>query len=71
MRNRRTDLALEARELWQESAEERTQLEGVEAVMITAEGEMLSFRDHQRLTAEEAWSALQSGMSEETAQDVS
>lgn len=31
MRNRRTDLALEARELWQESAEERTQLEGVEA----------------------------------------
>ena len=41
-----------------------TQLEG-------AEGEMLSFRDHQRLTAEEAWSALQSGMSEETAQDVS
>ena len=48
-----------------------TQLEGVEAVMITAEGEMLSFRDHQRLTAEEAWSALQSGMSEETAQDVS
>ena len=24
MRNRRTDLALEARELWQESAEERT-----------------------------------------------
>ena len=49
----------------------RQQLEGVEAVMITAEGEMLSFRDHQRLTAEEAWSALQSGMSEETAQDVS
>ncbi len=31
MRNRRTDLALEARELWQESAEERTRLEGVEA----------------------------------------
>ena len=28
MRNRRTDLALEARELWQESAEERTRLEG-------------------------------------------
>ena len=43
----------------------------MEAVMITAEGEMLSFRDHQRLPAEEAWSALQSGMSEETAQDVS
>ena len=32
MRNRRTDLALEARELWQESAEERTQLEGEEAL---------------------------------------
>lgn len=48
-----------------------TQLEGVEAVMITAEGEMLSFRDHQRLTAEEAWSALQSGTSGRTDQDVS
>lgn len=31
MRNRRTDLALEARELWQESAQESTKLEGVEA----------------------------------------
>ena len=31
MRNRRTDLALEARELWQESAGQTTKLEGVEA----------------------------------------
>lgn len=31
MRTRRTDLALEARELWQESAGETTRLEGVEA----------------------------------------
>ena len=38
MRNRRTDLALEARELWQESAEERTQLEGVEAREEMREG---------------------------------
>ena len=38
MRNRRTDLALEARELWQESAEERTRLEGVEAREEMREG---------------------------------
>ncbi len=31
MRNKRTDLALEARELWQESAEKETELRGVEA----------------------------------------
>ena len=30
-----------------------TQLEGVETVMITVDGEMLAYRDHQRLTAEE------------------
>ena len=30
----------------------------VDTVMITADGEMLSYRDHQRLTAEDAWSAL-------------
>lgn len=35
-----------------------TQLEGVDTVMITADGEMLAYRDHQRLTAEDAWSAL-------------
>ena len=38
MRNRRTDLALEAREQWQESAEERTRLEGVEAREEMREG---------------------------------
>ena len=32
-----------------------TQLEGVETVMITVDGEMLAYRDHQRLTAEDAW----------------
>ena len=31
MEQRRTDLALEARELWQERAGETSQLEGVEA----------------------------------------
>ena len=31
MRTRRTDLAMEARELWQESAGEMTALSGVEA----------------------------------------
>lgn len=35
-----------------------TQLEEVDTVMITADGEMLAYRDHQRLTAEDAWSAL-------------
>ena len=38
MRNRRTDLALEARELWQESAGETTKLSGVEADDSTREG---------------------------------
>lgn len=32
-----------------------TQVEGVEAVTITAEGEPIPYRDHQRLTAAEAW----------------
>lgn len=32
-----------------------SQVEGVEAVMITAEGEPIPYRDHQRLTAAEAW----------------
>ena len=54
MRNRRTDLALEARELWQESAEERTQLEGVEGVEIRAGGYASDYRSHQVLTREEA-----------------
>ena len=31
-----------------------TQLEEVEAVMITAEGELIPYRDHQRLTAGDA-----------------
>lgn len=35
-----------------------TQLEEVDTVMITADGEMLAYRDHQRLTAADAWSAL-------------
>lgn len=35
-----------------------TQLEEVDTVMITADGEMLAYRDHQRLTAEDAWSVL-------------
>lgn len=35
-----------------------TQLEEVDTVMITVDGEMLAYRDHQRLTAEDAWSAL-------------
>lgn len=32
-----------------------TQLDGVEAVEITAGGEQLLYRDHQRLTAKDAW----------------
>lgn len=35
-----------------------TQLEAVDAVMITAEGDLLSYRDHQRLTAEDVQTAL-------------
>ncbi len=38
VRNRRTDLALEARELWQESAEETTELSGVKAEDTLREG---------------------------------
>ncbi len=38
MRSRRTDLALEAKELWQESAGETTRLPGVEARESTREG---------------------------------
>ena len=38
MRQRRTDLALEAKELWEESASKTTKLEGVEAVSETREG---------------------------------
>jgi len=38
MFSKRTDLALEARELWQESAEETTKLEGVRAVKSRREG---------------------------------
>ena len=32
------------------------QLDGVDAVEITADGDYLSYRDHQRMTAEDAWS---------------
>lgn len=35
-----------------------TQLEEVEAVVITADGERIFYRDHQRLTAADVWSAL-------------
>lgn len=35
-----------------------TQLEEVETVMITVDGEMLSYRDHQRLTGADAWLSL-------------
>ena len=38
MFTRRTDLALEARELWQESAEKTTRLSGVKAVRRREEG---------------------------------
>jgi spore protease len=38
MLQRRTDLALEARELWNESAEQETKLEGVKAEETTREG---------------------------------
>lgn len=32
-----------------------SKLDEVQAVMITADGELLPYRDHQRLTAEDAW----------------
>ena len=35
-----------------------TQLEEVEAVMITVEGQVISYRDHQRLTPEDVRSAV-------------
>lgn len=35
-----------------------SQLEEVETVMITAEGDLLSYRDHQRLTAADVQSSL-------------
>ena len=38
MLQRRTDLALEAREIWAESAREQEQIEGVEAAQSTREG---------------------------------
>ena len=38
MRQRRTDLALEAKELWEEDAQKTTQLEGVEAFSETRDG---------------------------------
>ena len=36
-----------------------SQVEGVEAVTITAEGEPIPYRDHQRLTAADAWIATE------------
>ncbi len=36
-----------------------SQVEGVEAVTITAEGEPIPYRDHQRLTAAEAWITME------------
>ncbi len=38
MRQRRTDLALEAKELWEESARQTARLEGVAAFTETREG---------------------------------
>ena len=35
------------------------QVEGVGAVTITAEGEPIPYRDHQRLTAAEAWITME------------
>ena len=38
MLRKRTDLAVEAKEIWQETAEDTTKLEGVEADEFTEEG---------------------------------
>ena len=35
-----------------------SQLPQVQAVMITADGELLPYRDHQRLTDADAWTAV-------------
>lgn len=42
-----------------------TQLEEVEAVMITVEGELLTYRDHQRLTADDVRGAISMNENEE------
>lgn len=44
-----------------------TQLEEVEAVMIMVEGELLTYRDHQRLTAEDVRGAI---LQEETLENA-
>ena len=44
-----------------------TQLEEVEAVMITVEGQVLSYRDHQRLTAEDVHASM---LQEETSKNA-
>ena len=44
-----------------------TQLEEVEAVMITVEGQVLSYRDHQRLTAEDVHASM---LQEETSENA-
>ena len=44
------------------------QLDGVYAVEITADGDYLTYRDHQRMTAEDAWSLEEPDGSEEEEQ---
>ena len=41
------------------------QVEGVDAVEITADGDYLTYRDHQRMTAADAWSLEEPDGSEE------
>ncbi len=41
-----------------------SQVEGVEAVEITADGDYLTYRDHQRMTAEDTWT-IEEGVQEE------
>ena len=55
---RRTDLALEARELWQESAEKTSRLSGVKADTAKAEGYPLTRVDILDSRGEEALDIL-------------
>ncbi len=55
MLQRRTDLALEAREIWAESAREREQIEGVETAQSTREGYPVTT---VRITGEQGEQAL-------------
>ena len=54
MFTKRTDLALEARELWQESAEKTTRLSGVKAVKSKEEGYPVTRVDILNQQGEEA-----------------